>query len=131
MPKRWLGIPVYVDFPEAHCIAQLVEKLTLQRTRRLDLDDTSRMHIFNNPTHKIPISTYLTSRELLVWNNGGKRIESFYKIRKHVKRSGHFLGTALDSHVDPSERFMFYHIILLDETVFIRESYDRWRELRL
>ena len=67
--------------------------------------------------------------ELLVWNNRDERIEPFYKIRKHVKRSGHFLGTSLDSPIDPSEHLMimFYDILLLDDTVCIGESHDRRR----
>ena len=32
--------------------------------------------------------------ELLIWNDDEERIEPFHKIRKHVQRSGRFLGTA-------------------------------------
>jgi DNA ligase-4 len=35
--------------------------------------------------------------ELLVWNDHDERIEPFHKIRKHVPRSGQFLGTREDS----------------------------------
>lgn len=35
--------------------------------------------------------------ELLVWSDRTKQILDFHKIRKHVSRSGSFLGTALDS----------------------------------
>jgi DNA ligase 4 len=31
--------------------------------------------------------------ELLVWNDNRHRLEPFYKIRKHVTRSGRYLGT--------------------------------------
>ena len=69
--------------------------------------------------------------ELLVWNDRDERIEPFYKIRKHVKRSGRSLGTSLDSPINPSEHLMimFYDILLLDDTVCIRESHDRRRGL--
>jgi DNA ligase-4 len=69
--------------------------------------------------------------ELLIWNDADKRIGPFYKIRRHVKRSGHFLGTAVDSPIDPSEHLMimFYYILLLDYPVCIRESHDKRRGL--
>jgi DNA ligase-4 len=53
--------------------------------------------------------------ELLVWNDGDERIEPFHKIRKHVKRSGRFIGTARDPPVDLKEHLMimFYDIMLL------------------
>jgi DNA ligase-4 len=35
--------------------------------------------------------------ELLVWSEKTKTITDFHKIRKHVSRSGSFLGTTLDS----------------------------------
>jgi DNA ligase 4 len=69
--------------------------------------------------------------ELLIWNDADKRIEPFYKIRRHVKRSGHFLETVVDSPIDSSAHLtiMFYDILLLDDTVCIRESHDKRREL--
>jgi DNA ligase 4 len=67
--------------------------------------------------------------ELLVWNDQDEQIEPFHKIRKHVKRSGRFLGTARDSPVDSNEHLMimFYDILLLDENVCIRETHDERR----
>ena len=35
--------------------------------------------------------------EMVVWSDKDKRIKGFHKIRKHVSRSGSYLGTALDS----------------------------------
>src|SRR6266536_2779246 len=67
--------------------------------------------------------------ELLVWNDKDERIEPFHKIRKHVKRSGRFIGTARDSPVDLNEHLiiMFYDLLLFDDTVCIREPHDRRR----
>ena len=56
--------------------------------------------------------------ELLVWNGDEERIEPFYKIRRYVKRSGHFLGTALDSPVGPGEHLM----IMLDDILLMTLS---------
>jgi len=69
--------------------------------------------------------------ELLIWNNNEERIEPFYKIRWHMKRLGHFLGTAQDSPVGPAEHLiiMFYDILLLDGTVCVRESHNKRRGL--
>ncbi|KAH8800779.1 hypothetical protein F5884DRAFT_713747 [Xylogone sp. PMI_703] len=69
--------------------------------------------------------------ELLVWNDDDKKIEPFYKIRRHVKRSGNFIGTALDSPADPGEHLMimFYDILLLDDTPCIRENLEKRRGL--
>jgi hypothetical protein len=50
---------------------------------------------------------------------------------KYMQRSGRFLGTARDTHVDWDEHFMiiFYDVLLLDDIVCIRESHDRRRHL--
>jgi DNA ligase 4 len=67
--------------------------------------------------------------ELLVWSNHCERIELFYKIRKHVQRSGRFLGNVRDSPVDMNKHIMimFYDLLLLDNAVFVRESYEKRR----
>jgi DNA ligase-4 len=72
---------------------------------------------------------YILEGELLVWTDNDKRIEPFYKIRKHMKRSGRLIGTTRDSPVDSNEHFMimFFDILLLDDIVCIRESYNKRR----
>ncbi|KAH6881050.1 hypothetical protein B0T10DRAFT_580829 [Thelonectria olida] len=69
--------------------------------------------------------------ELLVWNDDNGRIEPFHKIRRHVKRSGRFLGAARDSPVESSEHLMvmFYDILLLDDIVCGLETHDERRRL--
>jgi DNA ligase-4 len=69
--------------------------------------------------------------ELLIWNDDDERIESFYKIRKYVKRSGHFIRIIRDSSVDSNKYFIiiFYDILLLDDTVYTREFYNKRRRL--
>ncbi|KAH7109337.1 hypothetical protein EDB81DRAFT_769177 [Dactylonectria macrodidyma] len=66
--------------------------------------------------------------ELLVWNDDG-RIEPFHKIRRHVKRSGRFLGATRDSPVESSEHLMimFYDILLLDDIVCGLDTHDERR----
>ena len=68
--------------------------------------------------------------ELLVWNDGRHRLEPFHKIRKHVKRSGRFLGTLQDSPTDPDEHLMImlYDILLLDDIACIKENLEQRRQ---
>jgi len=76
-------------------------------------------------------SHYILEGELLIWNDNDKRIESFHKIRKYVKRLGRFIRTARDSPVDLKEHLIiiFYNIILLDDTVCLTEPHNRRRHL--
>jgi DNA ligase-4 len=68
--------------------------------------------------------------ELLVWSDRDERIEPFYKIRKHVRRSGRFLGTDQDSPPDLHEHLMimFYDLLLLDNVCYTTEGHDARRE---
>jgi DNA ligase-4 len=68
--------------------------------------------------------------ELLVWNDDKKQIEPFYKIRKYVSRSGHFLGSTADSPVAPTEwlMIMFYDLLLLDDIICLKEPHDKRRQ---
>ncbi|KAH7124304.1 hypothetical protein EDB81DRAFT_912433 [Dactylonectria macrodidyma] len=69
--------------------------------------------------------------ELLVSNDDDGRIEPFHKIRRHVKRSGRFLGAARDSPVESSEHLMivFYDVLLLDDIVRGLDTHDERRRL--
>jgi DNA ligase-4 len=69
--------------------------------------------------------------ELLIWKDNDERIEPFHKIRRYMKRSGHFIETARNSPVDLNKYFIiiFYDILLLDDTICIREFHDRRRYL--
>lgn len=63
---------------------------------------------------------------MLIWNKADER------VAPSTKSVGtYFLGTAVDSLICPSEylMIMFYDILLLDDTVCIRESYDKRRGL--
>jgi DNA ligase-4 len=68
--------------------------------------------------------------ELLVWNERTKAIEPFHKIRKHVQRSGRWLGNQADSPASLDEHLMimFYDILLLDDKVVLRETHSKRRQ---
>jgi DNA ligase 4 len=66
----------------------------------------------------------------LVWSDSRRRLEPFHKNRKHVTRSGQFLGTLHDSPADPDEHLMimFYDILLLDDIACIKEKLEQRRQ---
>ncbi|KAL1635843.1 hypothetical protein SLS56_001538 [Neofusicoccum ribis] len=57
--------------------------------------------------------------EMVVFNQLDNQVMDFDKIRKHVSRSGSFLGTDKDSQPHPYENLMifFFDILLVDEEV--------------
>jgi len=67
--------------------------------------------------------------ELLIWNDKTKTIEPFHKIRKHVQRSGRWLGNQADSPASFHEHLMmvFYDILLLDENILLRKPHCKRR----
>ncbi len=68
--------------------------------------------------------------ELLVWNKRKRAIEPFHKIRKHIQRSGRWLGNLADSppHLDEHLMIMFYDILLLDDKICLREPHSKRRQ---
>ncbi|KAL9100488.1 MAG: hypothetical protein Q9163_004143 [Psora crenata] len=69
--------------------------------------------------------------ELLVWSDKINDILEFHKIRKHVARSGSFLGTKEDSQPHPHEHLMImlYDVLLIDDSPALHLPYCRRREL--
>ena len=55
--------------------------------------------------------------EMAVWSDRENKILDFCKIRKHISRTGSFLGTAVDSQPHPWEHLMivFFDVLLLDD----------------
>ena len=69
--------------------------------------------------------------EMVVWSDREKRILDFCKIRKHVSRTGSFLGTLLDSQPHPWEHLMivFYDVLLLDDHSLLPVPHTSRRKL--
>ena len=69
--------------------------------------------------------------EMVVWSDHEKRILDFCKIRKHVSRTGSFLGTLLDSQPHPWEHLMvvFYDVLLLDHHSLLPVPHTSRRKL--
>lgn len=70
--------------------------------------------------------------ELVVYSDREKKILEFEKIRKHVNRSGRFIGTSEDSQAHSWERLMivYFDVLLIDDDSLlnIRQS-DRRKRL--
>jgi DNA ligase-4 len=67
--------------------------------------------------------------ELLVYSDLEQKILEFHKIRKHVSRSGVFLGTDEDSQAHAHEHLMimFFDVLLIDDEVLMAEEYNARR----
>ncbi|KAI0403243.1 hypothetical protein F4802DRAFT_572869 [Xylaria palmicola] len=71
--------------------------------------------------------------ELVVYSTKEHKILPFHKIRKHVSRSGSFLGTANDSQAHDHEHLMiiYYDVLLIDdESLLGVKNGERFRRLR-
>ncbi|KAI1745948.1 hypothetical protein F4680DRAFT_399772 [Xylaria scruposa] len=70
--------------------------------------------------------------ELVVYSTKERKILPFHKIRKHVSRSGSFLGTANDSQAHDYEHLMivYYDVLLIDdESLLGAKNSERFRRL--
>ncbi|KAI0197152.1 hypothetical protein EV127DRAFT_329563 [Xylaria flabelliformis] len=70
--------------------------------------------------------------ELVVYSTKERKILPFHKIRKHVSRSGSFLGTAKDSQPHDYEHLMiiYYDVLLIDdESLLGIKNSERFRRL--
>ena len=72
----------------------------------------------------------IVTGELVVRSDQEGRVLDFYHLRKHISRSGVFLGRDEDSQIKPGEHLMmmFYDILLLDNEVLLRQPYTKRRE---
>ncbi|KAL0259074.1 hypothetical protein SLS55_006579 [Diplodia seriata] len=68
--------------------------------------------------------------EMVVFNQLEKAVMDFDKIRKHVSRSGSFLGTDKDSQPHPYENLMIFYfdILLLDDEITMALPHSRRRK---
>ena len=69
--------------------------------------------------------------EMVVWSDREDKILEFHKIRKHVSRSGSFLGTDLDSLPHDYEHLMvnFFDVLLVDDISCLQLAYTARRRL--
>ncbi|KAL8777737.1 MAG: hypothetical protein Q9213_007729 [Squamulea squamosa] len=67
--------------------------------------------------------------EMVVYSEQEDKIMDFHKIRKHVSRSGSFLGTDLDSQAHEYEHLMiaYYDVMLVDDDVVMSSPHSTRR----
>ncbi|MCJ1279870.1 hypothetical protein MMC21_007694 [Puttea exsequens] len=77
------------------------------------------------------LSKCILEGELVVSSERAKDVLEFHKIRKHVSRSGNFLGTGLDSQPHPWEHLMimYYDVMLIDEEPVLHRPHRERRKL--
>jgi DNA ligase-4 len=71
--------------------------------------------------------------ELVVYSGKTHKILDFHKIRKHVSRSGSFLGTDKDSQAHPWEHLMivYYDLLMVDnESLLAVKHSERFQRLK-
>ncbi|PGH07057.1 hypothetical protein AJ80_08070 [Polytolypa hystricis UAMH7299] len=69
--------------------------------------------------------------ELLVWDDAKPGIQGFHKLRRHLPRSGSFIGTENDSPPTAYEHLfmVFFDILLIDDNVCLSKTYRERRNL--
>ncbi|KAI4107035.1 MAG: hypothetical protein LQ339_002731 [Xanthoria mediterranea] len=74
-------------------------------------------------------SKCIVEGEMVVYSEQEGRIMDFHKIRKHVSRSGSFLGTELDSQAHEYEHLMmvYYDVMLVDDDVVMNSPHSARR----
>ncbi|KAL8922458.1 MAG: hypothetical protein Q9208_005180 [Pyrenodesmia sp. 3 TL-2023] len=68
--------------------------------------------------------------EMVVYSDKENKVSDFHKIRKHISRSGSWLGTELDSHrAHKHEHLMisYYDVMMLDDEILMNEPHARRR----
>ncbi|KAL9037613.1 MAG: hypothetical protein Q9214_005626, partial [Letrouitia sp. 1 TL-2023] len=125
---------VHVDLSKGTKCIQLFSKSGKDST-----NDRSRLHATIKECLRIGrpdcgfSSKCILEGEMVVYSDKEKKELEFCKIRKHVSRSGRFLGTDVDSQAHEHEYLMiiFYDVMCIDEEpIFNRPQTVRRRKLR-
>lgn len=108
---------IHIDLSKGRNCIQIFSKSGKDSTQ-----DRSKLHeAIRNSLHLGRRSCFLKTGcilvgELLVYSDQEKKILGFEKIRKHVSRSGAFLGTEQDSQPHPYEHLMivYFDVLMID-----------------
>ncbi|KAK0651709.1 hypothetical protein B0T16DRAFT_404496 [Cercophora newfieldiana] len=127
---------IHIDLSKGRDCIQIFSKSGKDSTAdRINLHDSIRQSLqIGQPTCPIKKGCILEG-ELLVYSDKDAKILDFHKIRKHVSRSGSFLGTDQDSQRHPWEHLMivYYDLFMVDDesllTVRQSERFKRLGEL--
>lgn len=69
--------------------------------------------------------------EMVLWSDQEQKILPFFKIRKHISRSGSFLGTMQDSAPHEWEHLMlvFFDVLVVDDKPILRKDWETRRDV--
>lgn len=125
---------VHIDLSKGYDCIQIFSKSGKDSTKdRIALHDSIHKSLqLNKPSCPFKKGCILEG-ELLVYSDKEDKILDFYKIRKHVSRSGAFLSTEQDSQRNPWEHLMivYYDILMVDdESLLAVKHSERHKRLR-
>ncbi|KAM7209130.1 hypothetical protein V8F20_000468 [Naviculisporaceae sp. PSN 640] len=114
---------IHIDLAKGRDCIQIFSKSGKDSTRdRFKLHEPIRQSLqLGKPTCPLEKGCILEG-ELVVWSDKDNKILDFHKIRKHVSRSGTFLGTEQDSQPHPWEHLMivYYDVLMVDDESLLR-----------
>lgn len=123
---------IHVDVSRPDQQIQLFSKSGKDSTAdRIGLHDTLK-HCLNLGKETCVFSSKcVLEGEMVIWSDRHKEILPFHKIRKHVSRSGSFLGTKADSLPHHYEHLMivFYDVLLVDDLSCLQCTHTSRRRL--
>ncbi|KAJ4306445.1 hypothetical protein N0V88_001246 [Collariella sp. IMI 366227] len=125
---------IHIDLSKGHDCIKIFSKSGKDSTKdRRALHDSIRKSLqLGQPSCPLKSSCILEG-ELLVYSDKHSRILDFHKIRKHVSRSGSFLGTGKDSQPHPWEYLMivYYDVFMIDnESLLAVKQSERFERLK-
>ena len=109
---------IHVDITRPNDQIQIFSKSGKDSTAdRNGLHDTLRQCLGLGSLNCAFSSKCILEGEMVIWSDREEEILEFHKIRKHVSRSGSFLGTSADSLPHHHEHLMmvFYDVLLVDD----------------
>ncbi|KAK1760989.1 hypothetical protein QBC47DRAFT_334900 [Echria macrotheca] len=125
---------IHIDLRKGKDCIQIFSKSGKDSTQdRVRLHDSIRQSLqLGTPMCPIKKGCILEG-ELVVYSDKDSKILDFHKIRKHVSRSGAFLGTDQDSQRHPWEHLMivYYDLFMVDDEslLAVRQS-ERFKRLK-
>ncbi|KAI9787327.1 MAG: hypothetical protein M1816_007675 [Peltula sp. TS41687] len=118
---------IHVDLASKHNWLQIFSKSGKDSTAdRRGIHQTIRDCLrIDQPGRGFSVKCILEG-ELVVYSDKDKRILEFHKLRKHVSRSGCFLGTERHSQPHEHEHLMIilYDILLVDDSPILAKNYN-------
>ncbi|KAL2019635.1 hypothetical protein VTK56DRAFT_9450 [Thermocarpiscus australiensis] len=125
---------IHIDLSKGYDCIQIFSKSGKDSTRdRIALHDSIRKSLqLGQPFCPLKSGCVLEG-ELVVYSDKDSRILDFHKIRKHMLRSGSFLGTKQDSQPHPWEHLMivYYDLLMVDnESLLAVKHSERFRRLK-